>query len=509
MEERVTETQVLIIGGGITGTALVRELSKYKVDVCLVEKEPAVGFGISKGTQGVLHGGLSLFSSRLVKWFDRSIDVATYIKTPLHLKEKFNIIGRPIFLELESKLNVKIKKTGIIQFAYDKAEMRAFEIIKEKAEELGFTDIVLLDRNQIRDLEPGIDVSKRVGGIYDPNDYVIVVPEWCMAFADNAKQNGAHVLVNTEVTGIEEKKGYWLVKTNNGPIKAEFVINAAGVHSDEIAAMVEKIDWSYVLFDHTFFVLENKGYLKHMIFEMPIPFEPCLMIPTPDGNILGGVTMYQHKIEEKNDFLTTRQGLEHIIKIPESFIPDVPWRKAIMRSFRAYLMFNTRDMDDMLLYWPRERFLNMITCAPGIAPSAGLALEVVKMLRDKGLDLVEKSDFNPYREDPRGFIDLPTEIKNAKIKANPAYGHIVCRCEKGTEQEVRNAVRAGARTLDEVKFRVRTGMGRCQGGFCTSRVLQIMSEEMGVSPLEIKLKGGNSYILKQETKELRAKGEVV
>ena len=507
MEERVTETQVLIIGGGIAGTAMAREFSKYKVDVCLVEKEPAAGFGISKGSQGCLHGGVAIYASRLVKWFDRSEDVAGYIRAPLHFKEKLNIAGRPMFLELEPFLKAKIYKCGLLYFAYGEAEMRALELIKEETDKLGFKGIALWDRNQIRDLEPGIDCSKRIGAIYDPEDYTIFPTEWCMAFAENAEQNGAHIFFNTEVTGIEEKNGYYLVKTNNGSIKAEWVINAAGLFSNEIAAMVEKIDWTFFLFEHQFLVLENRDYLKTMLFEMPIPLQPRLMIPTPEGNMLGGATMYQHTDKEKKDLFTTKEGLDHIAEIPQSFIPGVPWKKKIIRSFKGYLHFNTRNPDDYLIYWPRERFLNLIVCPPGLAPSTALAQEAVKMLGDKGLALVEKSDFNPYRDKEPRFIELPTEEKNEKIRANPAYGHIICRCEKGSEQEVRDAVRRGVKTLDEMRVVVRTGMGRCQGGFCTSRVLQIMSEELGVSPLEIKQKSGNSYILKHETKELRGRGK--
>ena len=149
----------------------------------------------------------------------------------------------------------------------------------------------------------------------------------------------------------------------------------------------------------------------------------------------------------------------------------------------------------------------MIVCPPGIGPSVGIAQEIPKMLGAKGLDLVEKSDFNPYRHKEPRFIELPTEEKNEKIQANPAYGHIICRCEKACEQEVREAVRKGARTLDEIKFETMAGMGRCQGGFCTSRVLKIISEEIGISPLEITKKGRDSYILKYETKELNARRE--
>ncbi len=504
MSDQVTETQVLIIGGGITGTALARELSKYKVDVCLVEKEPAAGFGITKRSQGAVHGWGALFVSRLVKWFDRSVDVAGYIKEPLHLKEKLNIAGRPKFLELAPFLKAKIHKCGILHFAWDKAEMRALEIIKEVTEGYGFKDMALLDRNQIRDLEPGVDLSKRIGAIYDPEEYTIVPAQWAMAFADNAKQNGAHLVFNTEVRGIEDKKEYYLVKTNNGPIKAEWVINVSGMFSEKIAAMVGKIDWSFILWEHQYLVLENNGYLKTFVFEMPRPFEPRLMIPTPEGKILAGGHMFQHSDKERYDNSNTRKGLNHVAEIAQSYIPSVPWHKNVVRSFRGYLHFNSQNPDDCLIDWQRERFLNLIVCPPSLAATTAYADEAVKMLGKKGLDLVEKSDFNPYRDQASElrFIELPTDEKNAKVQAEPGYGHIICRCEKACEQEVREAVRNGATTLDEIKFRTMAGMGKCQGGFCTSRVIKIVSEELGISPLGIKQKGGNSYVLDHETKQL-------
>ena len=223
MEEKITETQVLIIGGGIIGTAIARELSKYKVDVCLVEKEPAVGFGITKGSLGLLHSGIGICTSRLVKWWDRSVDVNIYLRQPLRIKEKLNIVGREMLIELEPFLNTKILKCGRIILAQNQDDIQVIEIIKEIAEEIGFNDLVPLDKNKLREMEPALDYSKFIGGLYDPGEYSVLPAEWPMAFAQNAEQNGAHILLDTEVKGIEESKGYYLIRTNHGSMKAEFV----------------------------------------------------------------------------------------------------------------------------------------------------------------------------------------------------------------------------------------------------------------------------------------------
>ncbi|MCK5186013.1 MAG: FAD-dependent oxidoreductase, partial [Deltaproteobacteria bacterium] len=322
-------------------------------------------------------------------------------------------------------------------------------------------------------------------------------------FAENAKQNGAHFVSNTEVRGIEERKGYYLIKTNNGSIKAEFVINAAGLFSDEIAAMVHKIDWSFFMLKSQYLVLENRGYLNHIVSGIPALRMLPPMMPTPHGNILSSGANERITNKTDLDFSTTKEGLELLSRTPQLYTPSISLKKDMIRSFSGVMHFNTRNPNDYLIEWPRERFLNLIVCAPGLGPAPALAQETVKMLRDKGLDLVEKSDFNPYRHKEPRFIDLPTEEKNEKIRENPRYGHIICRCEKTCEQEVREAVKRGVKTLDEMKFEVKTGMGRCQGGFCTSRVLKIMSEELGLSPLELKQKGDDSYILKSTTKGLR------
>lgn len=501
MSERVIETQVAVIGGGIIGTAIARELSKYKVDVCLVEKEGAVGFGITKGSLGLLHSGIGICTSRLVKWWDRNVDVNIYLRQPLRTKEKLNIIGRQMLIELEPFLNTKIIKCGRIILAQNQDDIKVLEIMKEVIEGMGIKDLVFLDKNKLQEMEPALDYSKFIGGLYDPGECSVFPAEWPIAFAENAKKNGAHIVLNTEVRGIEERKGYYLIKTNNGSIKAEFVINAAGLFSDEIAAMVDKIDWSFIMWKSHLMIIKNEGYLNHVVSEVIVPQNPRIIVPTTGGNLEVGVTM--EKGTDKYDYSTTKEMLDFLADYPQFYVPSISPKRDIIRSFVAYMHFNTRNPDDYIIEWPRERFLNLIVCAPGIGPAPALAQEVAKMLASRGLDLVEKSDFNPYRCQAQ-FIELPSDEKSRKIRENPRYGHVVCRCETVTEGEIVDAIHGGATTLDEVKFRTRAGMGPCQGNFCGPKSASILAEQLQ-QPLEkVTKKGqGSNYICYSRNKKSR------
>lgn len=504
MEEKAVETQVAIIGGGIAGAAIARELSKYKVDTCLIEKEASVGCGITKGSMALVHGGIAYLSSRIIKRMDSDLSLEAFLNQPLNVKERLGEAGRDMYFELAPLLNTPITRPGRVMVAADQEQLELYKVIKKVAEANGVKDIVILDRDGLREKEPLIN-PKFIGGIYDPSEAAIFPPEWVRAFTENARDNGVHVFLDTEVKAIKENNGYYSLKTSNGLIKAEFVVNAAGLFADEIAGMIGKGDFSMFFYKCQMLILENKGYIQHVIARLPEPGRPRMLIPTTHGDLLVAHSMDQST--DKYDLSTTMEGLDLISTYPPDLIPNISPRKDIKASFAGFLAFNTKKLPDYLLEFPEERFLNVALAAPGLGPAPALAQEVIKMLADEGLELVEKNDFNPYRFTEPRFIDLPTEEKNKKIQENPAYGHIVCRCEHVSEQEVVASVGTGARTLDDIKFRTRAGMGRCQGGFCTSRALQIMARELNVSPLELTKKGGNSYILKCETKELNEEEE--
>ena len=497
MSSKVIETQVAIIGGGITGTAIARELSKYKVDVCLLEKEGSCGSGITKACQGLLHGGIAHLTSRTVKYHGE-IPLNDHLLQPFNLKEKLQNVGREEYFSLAHVLNEEIAQPGRLVLAENKKDMEMVELIMNVAEDLDIRNIAPLDRKGIEELEPAVH-PKYIGGLFDANESVVLPASWAIAFAENAEQNGAHIYKETEVKEIDEKKGYYMIKTNNGSFKAPYVVNAAGLYADEIARMVGVGDFEVSGWKVQLLVMENRDYVHHVLCLCPQPQRGRLAIPTTHNSLL-----FAHTVEPmtyKEDRSTTKKGLEELMTYPHEMLTGVS-NKDVVSSFASFLTFNTRDPNDHILECPKRGFINAAVSAPGMGPAPAIAREIVRMLGDQGFELTTRSDFNPYRHKEPRFIELPAAEKNAKIQADPRFGHIVCRCEHVSEQEIRAAVRAGARTLDDIKFHTLAGMGRCQGGFCTSRVLEIMAEELGVSPLELTKKGAGSYILESKTKEL-------
>ncbi len=498
MSGRVTETQVAIIGGGIIGAAVARELSKYKVDICLLEKENVCGFGITKACQGLVHGGIAYLSSRIVK-FQGGKGLKDYLRHPFNLKERMGNIGREEYFALAPLLREEIIQPGRLMLAENKEDLEMIDLIKELADLQGIRGITVLDRKGLEEKEPLVH-PKYIGGLFDANEAVVLPTSWAIAFAENAEQNGAHIIKETEVKGIEEKKGYYLIKTNNGSFKAEYVINAAGLFADEIADMVGTADFAVSGWKTQLLIFENRDYIHHLLCIVPHPQKGRLLIPTTHNSIVVAHTF--EPMTNKEDRSTTKDKIDELMTWPQDMVPAIS-HKHLVSSFTGFLTFNTKNPSDHLLECPKRGFINAVVSAPGMAPAPAMAREIATMLAEQGLELTTRSDFNPYRfKEPR-FIELPTAEKNAKIQADPRFGHIVCRCEHVSEQEIRAAVRVGARTLDEIKFETLAGMGRCQGGFCTSRVLGIMAEELGVSPLDLTKKGGGSYILESKTKELR------
>jgi glycerol-3-phosphate dehydrogenase len=501
MSGSIVETQVAVIGGGITGAAIIRELSKYKIDACLLEKEGGFGFGVTKVCQGLLHGGISHLTSRTVK-YHQDMPFKEYLLQPFLLKENLQNLGREEYFSLAHTFNEEIERPGRLVLAEDKEDMEMIELIKDASEDLGMRGISLLDRKGIEEMEPRVN-PKFIGGLFDANEAVVLPTAWAIAFAENAELNGAHVYKDTEVLDIDEKKDYYLITTPNGMFKAEYVINAAGLYADDVAKMVDAADFEITGWKAQQLVMENRDYTSRVLCGTPKPQQGRLVIPTTHNSLIVAHTF--HPMTHKGDKSTTKEGVTELLGWLHDFVSSIS-DNHLISAFSGFLTFNTKNPNDHLLESPKRGFITAAVSAPGLGPAPALAREIVRMLADQGLVCTTRSDFNPYRHKAPRIIDLPVWEKNERIRDEPRYGHMVCRCEKVSEQEIREAVRGGARTLDEIKYKTLAGFGRCQGGFCTSRVIKIMAQELKVSPLEITKNGRGSYILTGETKSFPERG---
>jgi glycerol-3-phosphate dehydrogenase len=394
---------------------------------------------------------------------------------------------------------------GLIRNNY---ELGRFTKMQARAEENGVAGLRMVGREELRYMEPNI-TEEAIGALYDP-DIAITSPfELTIALAENARENGVRIMLATEVQDISRQAGHFEVTTNKGPLKARYIVNAAGIEVDKVASMVKANDFVHFPMKGEVCVLDRKvGELsKHMIFaEMP-EAGMNMITPTVYGNIMFGIPL---TLANKNNFGTTRKGIEAAIAHAKSLVPSIN-KKDIIRSFAGFMPYKNPETG-----WHEctvepssrvPRFANVSIGFPGVSAAPATAKKVVEMLADEGLELIEKPDFNPHRHRITDFSELPGEGKATLVAKNPKYGHVVCRCETVTEGEIIEAIHCGATTVDGIKFRTRAGMGRCQGGFCTPRVIDILARELNIPVQKVGKKGSGSEQLLFRTKEL-LKGEI-
>ncbi len=478
----LNDTEVLIIGGGIVGTCIARELCRYKVKVTLVEKEVSVGFGITKGSQHMLHSG--------------------YVLPPGSLRAKLSVAGNRLLKEIARELEVPIRNTGDIRIAKNDGELKVLENLRKRGEENGVENLQLLDGDTIRRMEPNV-TKNVVAGIYDAS-VAILPPSLTIAIGDHIKENGVEIFKETKVRNITRRKRNdpFSVETSKGDIHARFIVNASGMFSDEISAMVGVNHFKIIPERRQVYILDKRldGLTHSTIHGIPVTGKRQVVQPTVDGTILIGGVVEEGK-QKTTPPATTEEGFGVILKAAQELVPSIS-PEDIIGGFAALMTLHDRGTDYMIEA-PQEvpQFINLAIIAPGMGASPAIAKMVVRMLGEQGLSLVENPLFNPLRKMAPSFHKLSVDQKDALILRDRRYGHVVCRCEAVTEGEIVEAIRKGATTTDEIKFRVRAGMGRCQGGFCLSRVIEILSKERDVPRTDITKNGSDSNILKFGIKE--------
>ena len=467
---------VIIIGAGVSGAATARELSRYKVNACVIEKEEDVCCGTSKANSAIVHAGY---------------DAATG-----SLMAKLNVRGNQMMEQLAKDLDFPFKKNGSLVVCLHEEDMSNLQALYDRGVANGVKDLRILNQEELRAMEPNIS-DDAYAALYAPTAGIVCPFNLNIAMAENANVNGVEFKFDTEVTGLHPIEGGWAIETNQGTFETKYVVNAAGVYADTLHNMVsaKKIHITprrgdYCLLDKTAGNLVSKT-----IFALPGKFgKGILVAPTVHGNLILGPTAID--IEDKEGTNTTREGLDQVIAKCGMNVKNIPMR-SVITSFAG---LRAHEDGHEFLIGELEDAPGFIDCAgiesPGLTSSPAIGEMVAEILREK-LNLEKNENFVATR---KGVLDpdaLSKEERIELIRKNPAYGNIICRCEMITEGEILDAIHRplGAKSLDGVKRRTRAGMGRCQAGFCSPRTMEILARERHVSMFDITKSGGDSKIV--------------
>jgi glycerol-3-phosphate dehydrogenase len=472
---------VIIIGSGVIGAAVARELSKYDLKVAVLEKSSdAANGGSTKANSGIVHAG--------------------YDAKEGSLKAKLNVLGNKMYDELCSQMDVKFKRNGSLVIAFDDEEVKEVKKLYERGIKNGVEGLEIWDRERILKEEPNINKTV-ISALYAPTAGIVSPFEFAIALSEVANSNGVEFKFNTCVKNIYKENDIFVIETNNGIYNSKFIVNAAGIHSDEINDMLhgEKFKilprrGEYCLYDKVCGDLVNMT-----IFQTPTEKGKGILVsPTIHGNMFVGPNAVD--IDEREDVSTTQDGLDEVLQGAKKSVSSISSRN-IITSFTG--IRSRTDKDDFIINVPERGAVNAAGIeSPGLSSSPAIAVMVLQLLKKEGLSLVKNNNFNPYRKNTKLFLEMNEEEREAALKTNPSYGRIICRCESITEGDIINAIKRpiGAKTIDGVKKRVRAGMGRCQGGFCMPRVLDILSRELGIPKEAVEKSDVGSFILTGKTK---------
>ena len=467
---------VIIIGGGVSGAASARELSRYKVNACVLEKEDDVCCGTSKANSAIVHAGYDAANGSLMA--------------------KLNVRGNEMMEDLSKELDFPFKRNGSLVICRAEEDMPNLQALYERGVKNGVKELRIITKEEVKALEPNI-TDEVVAALYAPTGGIVCPFNMNIALAENANVNGVDFKFNTEVQNIKKVDDHFEIETNNGVYETKYVVNAAGVYADKFHNMVseKKIHITprrgdYCLLDKT-----AGGHVSRTIFALPGKYgKGILVTPTVHGNLLLGPTAID--IDDKEGVNTTAAGLDEVISKAGQNVKDIPMRQVIT----SFAGLRAHEDNHEFIIEELEECKGFIDCAgiesPGLTSAPAIGEMVANILKDL-MGLEEKEDFIATRKGILNPEELSKEERVELIKNNPAYGNIICRCEMITEGEIIDAIKRplGARSLDAVKRRTRAGMGRCQSGFCSPRTMEILSRELGVPMSEITKTGGDSKII--------------
>lgn len=465
---------VAVIGAGIAGACVARELSKYKLSTIIIDKEADVCFGATKGSHAIAHCGIPGQG------------------TPLKTQGELN--GNLMMEKLCSELDVPFKRIGKLLVAFNEKEIKTLQQIKQDTQKNGVAGVEFIDNvDRIRTMEPNIS-EKVVAAMYTPTTGI--ANPWSLVFGliENAVQNGVQLLVNTEIKAIHiENDNTIRLQTNNGDINAAYVVNASGIHADKVAQMVGDESFKVSGSRQQRIILDNScgSSVNHLVRELSGESPTGnFVLPTIDGNLMVGCKV--EPSDDVEDTCTTEEGIKNwVIPRYQKLIPGIPSNLSI-RPFSAFIPMAGPEYH--IKTAPKaESFLNFVLGGSGFTSAPAMGKHVVENCLEKmGLKLALKDDFVPDRKEIPRFTDLEDDQRRKLVQQNPSFGHIVCRCETVSEGEILESISRGARTRDGIKFRTRAGMGRCQGNFCSHKVFNIMSQTIHDNTLGVTKKGEGS-----------------
>ena len=481
----LSDYDVVIIGAGIVGSMIARELSKFDGRFALLDKETFSGFGVTKGGPSLLHSPL------------------IFPTGPLRAKLAFDAPLR--YRKLSDELDVVFSEFGELFLALEPSQIANLESDRKWAEEHHVsTGHKIIGPEKIRELEPHV-TKKAVAALYGKGLGGIEPVEWTFALTENAVQNGVHLYLKTTVGDIKKEKDFaYVVLTQKGYFKTRYIINAAGLFADEIAWMVGDRDICLTLTKGTMVIFDKSVsyFVRNMVYGTHSNKHSQLITPTSDGNLMLGLGYFTTP-EHKGDTKVTREKLQEVIKMGKELVPTLS-ESDIITSFVGIRSENNKASDGDFYIAHSEQapgVIHAIIGSPGLTAAPGIAELVIKMLLDAGMDMEEKKTFQKKRIGWPQFSTASAKEQRKMIASNPKYGHIICRCEQVTEAEILEAIRRGADTLDAVKHLTRAGMGRCQGGFCGTFVLNLLAKQLGIPPNQVTKNGEGSHQVIGFTKE--------
>ena len=468
---------VIIIGAGVSGSAIARELSRYQGTFCVLEKETDVCCGTSKANSGIVHAGFDAEEGSLMA--------------------KLNVEGSKMMENLSKELDFSYKRNGSLVVCTNENELERLEQLKERGMRNGVEGLQILDRETLKGMEPNIS-DEAVAALYAPTGGIVCPFGLNIALAENAAQNGVEFFMDQEVKKIERRvEGGYRICTQDTVYEAKVIVNAAGVYADAFHNMVSEKKLTITPRKGEYFLLDKTAgeHVSHTVFTLPGKFgKGVLVTPTVHGNLLVGPTATDQEDKEGTD--TTMQGMEEIRQKAQRSVKNIPFRQVItgfagLRAHEAGHEFIIEEVTDAP---------GFIDCAgiesPGLTSAPAIGKMAAELVREE-LGLQEKADFCSTRKGILNPADLTMEERGELIRRQPAYGNIICRCEMISEGEILDAIHRplGATTMDGVKRRTRAGMGRCQSGFCSPKTMEILERELKIRQEKITKNGAGSEMI--------------